>query len=194
MSCILYSWFYYMFVRVMVFLYMSIFIHALADDQSWTEFSTQGGGCVVSEPKAWCRHWLLMALLWHPVDVRRHFILWALFWHRLMVSRCRLTLFCPATHWHTSHPHHFSPCTKRVCGRSTITPLGVSLWWSPLLAEAGTGVGWSRSRNSTGTGNCGGESVWPGEISGVRVGLAPHFVWDAVTAFVTLLPVPRVAG
>lgn len=26
-----------MFVRVMVFLYMSIFIHALADDQSWTE-------------------------------------------------------------------------------------------------------------------------------------------------------------
>lgn len=31
-------------------------------------------------------------------------------------------------------------------------------------------------------------------MSGVRVGFAPHFIGDAVTAFVTFLPVPCVAG
>lgn len=31
-------------------------------------------------------------------------------------------------------------------------------------------------------------------MSGVRVGFAPDFIGDAVAAFVTVLPVPRVTG
>lgn len=79
---------------------------------------------------------------------------------------------------------------------STKAPLGAALRGCPLLAQSGTASGTCRSwsGNGTGTGNCGGESVWAREISGVRVGFAPDFIGDAVAAFVALLPVPRVTG
>lgn len=81
-----------------------------------------------------------------------------------------------------------------TCGRSTIAPLAAAVRWSPLLAQGGTADGWRWSGNGTGTGNCGGESVWAREMSGVGVRFASHFIGDTVTAFVTLLPVPCVTG
>lgn len=81
-----------------------------------------------------------------------------------------------------------------TCTWSTKSLLAAAVWWSPLLADGGTASGWSRSRNGTGTWNCGGESVWAREISRVRFGFTSYFIGDAVTAFVTFLPVPRVTG
>lgn len=90
--------------------------------------------------------------------------------------------------------HQGEPDMQGTCGRSTVAPLGATMWWGHLLAKACTPGSWGWRWNGTGTRNCHGESIWTGKIPAIRSGFTPHFIRDTVTAFIALLSVPCVSG